>query len=67
MYDYPSNSGHMIGFGQGYDIYVSSGCNANNDSSTYSTGYSYQMPNTEYYLNGSQHFIVKELEVFTSE
>eukprot|EP01083_Nonionella_stella_P217281 780200_1 len=57
--DCSSNDGYMLAFGGAPDIGVYSGCNANNNSSTYKTGYSYQLPNTEYYLNGCRNFKVK--------
>jgi hypothetical protein len=61
------NGGHGPTFGNGYDIYVATNCNANNSSST-RLGCAY--PNVtdigeRQIFTGQQNFMVKEIEVFT--
>jgi hypothetical protein len=60
-----SSTGPM--FGNGYDIYVANGCNANTSSYTHlGCGYVNNTSINEYQVfTGKQHFTVKEIEVFT--
>jgi hypothetical protein len=62
-----SKSSYGPTFGYGHDIYIANHCNANSQSST-NVGYGY-MNNTginQYQVfTGTQHFTVKEIEVFT--
>ena len=63
IYCYSSLNPNFLGFGEGHDFKLCSGCNKNNSSYDRS-GNSYDTKGRNYALAGKNNFCVKNYEVF---